>query len=197
MTPEEFQNLIRSDLSNTEICDLTVFGSEAWIMKENFPVGHVEKYASFRTYIGGLFDVSPRNICLVGSSKMGFSMKPNANYRGFDPDESDVDLVIVSTPLFERFWTILLKAQYSWSTRLWPGHKLNVFRRFVSFKPFVEEGIDEINEWNIRMGDIQRDTYVKYQISNTLNYRIYRDWEAVNDYHCNGVEILRRNYVSE
>ena len=43
------------------------------------------------------------NVFLVGSGRLGFSIKPQNEYREFN-DDSDLDIVIVSKELFETYW---------------------------------------------------------------------------------------------
>lgn len=194
MTKEDFITLLSSNLTNAEICDESIFSRYAWIMSNEFPDNHRTRYREFRSFVAKEFGTLQRDVCLTGSAKLGFSLKPDVDFRAFDNENSDLDVVIVSATLFEQFWTILIKAHYSWNLKLWEGHKVNVFRRFVSFKPFKEDRIAEIRDWNVRMGEMQSQLMVKFGISNSMNYRIYRDWDAVNEYHCNGIEALRRNH---
>lgn len=44
-----------------------------------------------------------RDVFLVGSAKLGFSIAPHKRFRPFN-DESDLDLAIVSPELFKRVW---------------------------------------------------------------------------------------------
>lgn len=46
---------------------------------------------------------SNRDVFLVGSAKLGFSIAPHKRYKPFN-DESDLDLAIVSSELFKRVW---------------------------------------------------------------------------------------------
>jgi hypothetical protein len=76
--------------------ELVTFGSAAVISDA--------AYSSIRDYVGQVLKVSPtRDVYIVGSAKLGFSIKPAARYRGFN-DESDFDLAVVSTSLYERLW---------------------------------------------------------------------------------------------
>jgi len=139
MNVDDFLELLASDLSNSGICDRSIFSDEAWLLTQTHPESHKEKYNEFRAFFGKKFNVPPRNVCLTGSGKLGYSLDPDADYRPFDREESDLDIVIISHDLYESFWTILLKAYYSWNLKLWQGHHLNVFRRFVSFDGYPLE----------------------------------------------------------
>lgn len=43
------------------------------------------------------------DVVLVGSAKLGFSIKPSKRYVAFG-DDSDIDIAIVSTALFQKVW---------------------------------------------------------------------------------------------
>lgn len=44
-----------------------------------------------------------RDVYLVGSAKLGFSISPSKRWRPFG-DESDIDVAVVSDKLFEAYW---------------------------------------------------------------------------------------------
>lgn len=73
------------------------------------------------------FSVEFNDVILVGSGKLGFSIKPNKRYVPFG-DESDIDLAIVSTNLFERIWEEAYL--YKKSSADWPNK--NIFFKYVS-----------------------------------------------------------------
>ncbi|HEY9815238.1 MAG TPA: hypothetical protein V6D20_05460 [Candidatus Obscuribacterales bacterium] len=52
------------------------------------------------------FRVNFTDVVMVGSAKLGFSIKPSRRWGDFG-DTSDIDLAIVSAPLFEKFWSEL------------------------------------------------------------------------------------------
>ena len=54
---------------------------------------------------------------MVGSGKMGFSIKPERRYQPFS-DASDIDIVIVSPTLFELVWKTVF--EYWRSKPYWP-----------------------------------------------------------------------------
>ncbi|WP_160285814.1 hypothetical protein [Pseudomonas knackmussii] len=67
------------------------------------------------------------DVVLVGSGRLGFSLNPKQRYREFC-DDSDIDLAIVSTPLFERVWKEAYL--YKRSGADWP--KSGEFFRYLS-----------------------------------------------------------------
>ena len=61
------------------------------------------KYIELKEVVAANFGIHPSEVYMVGSGKMGFSIKPSRRYGCFG-DSSDIDLAIVSKDLFERAW---------------------------------------------------------------------------------------------
>ena len=59
-------------------------------------------YDAMRYWLGKRLEVHPKEIGLVGSAHLGKSLKPCKIGTPFIPNESDLDLFIVSENLFER-----------------------------------------------------------------------------------------------
>lgn len=60
-------------------------------------------YFALRSAVAAKYEIHPNEVLVVGSAKLGFSIAPSKRYRSFC-DESDIDVVIVSDPLFSRIW---------------------------------------------------------------------------------------------
>ncbi len=73
------------------------------------------------------FSIDFTDVFLVGSGKLGFSIKPDKRFGDFD-DESDIDIAIVSPVLFEKVWQEAYS--YKKSAADWP--KANSFFRYLS-----------------------------------------------------------------
>ena len=70
-----------------------------------------ETWDSFRTEVGAALDVSRDDINIVGSGRFGLSLKPGKNLKRFS-DKSDIDVIVINSTLFDRFWLALLEAAY-------------------------------------------------------------------------------------
>lgn len=73
------------------------------------------------------FEVEFNDVIMVGSGKLGFSIKPARRYGEFN-DESDIDIAIVSRSLFEKVWTEVYC--YRKSGADWP--KSDTFFKYLS-----------------------------------------------------------------
>ncbi len=67
-------------------------------------------YSAFRLEVSQLLDVHPADICLVGSGQLGFSLNPWHLLSAFDRS-SDLDLVVVSSDIFDHAWRELIATQ--------------------------------------------------------------------------------------
>jgi hypothetical protein len=66
------------------------------------------------------FEIEFNDIVLVGSGKLGFSIKPSRRYGDFN-DESDIDIALVSPLLFRKVWEEAYL--YKKSGAYWPKSK--------------------------------------------------------------------------
>ncbi len=86
-----------------------------------------EKLYQLKEEICECFDIEFNDIVLVGSAKLGFSIKPTKRYEEFS-DESDIDIAVVSTELFKKIWEEAFL--YKKSGAYWPNCK--VFFQYLS-----------------------------------------------------------------
>lgn len=96
------KELIREQNLSEFINKRIVFGVP-YIFKEN-----ELNYFNLKRKLVEFFNVSYRNIFIVGSSKLGFSIAPNKLWKKIDED-SDIDVVIISNDLFEYYWKRILE----------------------------------------------------------------------------------------
>lgn len=82
-----------------------------------FLLEHQEIF-ELREEISKNFEINYNEIYLVGSGKLGFSIKPSRRFLAFN-DDSDIDIAITSTELFVKVWkeALLFKKSESY----WPN----------------------------------------------------------------------------
>ena len=95
-TPEQFKRLI-SQLDNHEIPAKVFLLEGTPYVFERSPM----KYMVFKEQVAERFRVGSHDVCIVGSAKLGFSPSPHKFGTPFD-ETSDVDVVIISEPLFNH-----------------------------------------------------------------------------------------------
>lgn len=59
-------------------------------------------YEALREWVAALLDIFPKDVSMVGSARIGFSLAPQKQLREFTVGSSDLDLFVVSAPLFGR-----------------------------------------------------------------------------------------------
>jgi len=93
----EFRALLKTGLSPLQIVQQEITTGNSRIVSNG-------RYQKLREHFAGAFGVSPsRDVLMVGSAKLGFSIKPKRRYQPFG-NESDVDVAIVSPQLYGRLW---------------------------------------------------------------------------------------------
>lgn len=59
-------------------------------------------YEEVRSWLAAQLEVHPKAVGMVGSGRIGYSMKPREWGCRYDPSSSDLDLLVVSASLFDR-----------------------------------------------------------------------------------------------
>lgn len=79
-----------------------------------------DQHLDLKTKICDKFKIEFNNVIVVGSGKLGFSIKTAKRYQPFG-EESDIDVAIVSMPLFQKVWEGTYR--YQQSGAFWPESK--------------------------------------------------------------------------
>jgi hypothetical protein len=153
--------------------------------------GHEGTYFSIKRDISDYFQINPEDVKMVGSAKLGFSIAPTQLWKPFD-DESDIDMVIVSATVFDRFWKQLYDFNINLTVRTNEEQaKYNKFLKYF-FKGWIRPDFfpfdyPQREEW---------DRFFKSMSYGQYGYRkvtgaIYRDMEFFESYHVMNVKRLR------
>lgn len=67
-----------------------------------------DEYIDLKERIAGEFSVHPNSVVVVGSVRLGFTLKPKNRYRERKP--VDIDVAIVSARLFASYWDTVFLA---------------------------------------------------------------------------------------
>ena len=76
-----------------------------------------EQHVHLKEQVVAKFGIQIENVVVVGSAKLGFSIKPGRRY-GLFSNSSDIDLALVSGVLFERVWKEIF--DFESSGAYWP-----------------------------------------------------------------------------
>lgn len=116
---EDFKSDL-TKLNSLQIVRKHVFNGQSKILSDATVYELKEEISSF-------LDVDFNDVQLVGSGKMGFSIKPSRRYGCFN-DNSDLDIAIVSPFLFQKVWKEAFS--YKKSGAYWPSS--DSFFKFLS-----------------------------------------------------------------
>lgn len=111
--------------------DLALLSSDQlirkYILNGHCHVLNADEHFRLKDKITSHFSVEFTDVTIVGSAKLGFSIKANKRYQAFG-ESSDIDVAIVSTDLFNKIWTEAYL--YKKSGAYWP--KSESFFQYLS-----------------------------------------------------------------
>jgi hypothetical protein len=193
MQLDDFKRLLNGDQSDVDVCRKYLFSSDVWLFREKKFENPANKYDELKLFFADRLSLSNSNVGVVGSAKTGFSLHPTKNFRSFDNEHSDIDIVLISDRYFLQFWGELLQFYYSAGTYVSSYEIDSVFRKFISLKRDNSYPSEAMRSWNQKMDAMKSDFFTDFQIANKLTYRIYQSWEAVEQYHVSSIAKLRTN----
>lgn len=99
---EENLRRFRQDIVNVDNATLV----DRYYYSTSSPILSNEQQAELRRAISDHFGASVRDVILVGSAKLGFTLrhKPGRPPLSYFGDSSDIDVAIVSQELFTEYW---------------------------------------------------------------------------------------------
>jgi hypothetical protein len=212
-TAEEFRQLILA-LDNHRVLAKVFLLEGTPFVFENRPM----KYVIFREQVADRFEIGSQDVCIVGSAKLGYS--PSAHKFGTPfAETSDVDVVVISEPLFYRGSRQLFET-------------LNQLRPSVfdvnSPKPKSSPVVD-LQDWvkvknsirnfvyqNFNPGLLPPDHALRREIFENMastsglflalepqvfvskiRCRVFRNWKAAEDYYSNSLREAKFTLIGE
>ncbi len=153
-----------------------------------------EQYFDLRLVTAHHFGLDSADVLMVGSGRLGFSIKPGQQFRHFC-DRSDVDLAIISDELFEYIWKRVF--EYKNSVRYWPRE--NEFKNYL-FKGWIRPDLLPPSQhfsvasewWEFFRGVTNSGKYGFYQVRAGLYHSRY-----FFESYQKTCMVLCRNIVSE
>lgn len=106
MIPDEFRQLLE-DHTDAQLLEPCLHDQAPPYVFEPKP----EAWDTFRDELVGRLGVTRADIRIVGSGRLGVSLRPGNALRPFS-DRSDIDVVVVSPELFDQLWLSMLEAAY-------------------------------------------------------------------------------------
>jgi hypothetical protein len=162
----------------------------------------------FKKDLANSLEVHIRDIVIVGSGKLGFSIKPdssNLNYYPFkkfdhdyeeniENDKSDLDVAIVSGNLFDRQMVNIYEHTNSYSSGAFKGGSKRSFADYI-LKGWIRP--DFIPDDYLISSAIY-DAHKKYKdrYGRDINIGIYKSWFYFEKYHRNNINTIKLNQIA-
>ncbi|HXR03237.1 MAG TPA: hypothetical protein VN836_00840 [Verrucomicrobiae bacterium] len=204
MTPDEFRQLLveQTDLQMLGPClhdDITPFVFEP----------KPDTWNAFRDELAVQLGVARGDVRVVGSGRLGFSMKPQGNLVGFK-DKSDIDVVIVNADIFDHLWFSLLDAAYprrpftdanrlgGWlrdrSSEVYTGWITPLEIRLDSkiYGPKAKPVLEFNVRWFNTLKQVSRHPPRRHE---DVEGRLYRTWRHAELYHLHSLAVLRKSLL--
>jgi len=148
-------------------------------------------YFDLRSEVAHYFKIHPTEVLVVGSAKLGFSISPKKLFLPFR-DESDIDVAIVSSQLFDRVW------QAAFDYKITGGYWENLssfseylFRGWIrpDFMP-PEHKFEFCREWWKYFNTLTSSgRYGPFKIRCGL----YKSWYFLENYHSHAIKECKNN----
>lgn len=199
-TPSEFGRILQAAASVDDVVRQHVF--------QGVPYAFRSKPSSMQRltdHLCGKMTLNASNVVVVGSAKIGFSLSPDNFPRKFSPN-SDIDVVIVSEPMFDEFWHSMLRwnyprrhtlggADWKWSKR----RREDLYWGWFTPDAIQFEGLsfpDELKPMrnlSTTWFDAFRSTSLIPDFAGRrIKGRLYRTWEHALRYHADGLQQIKR-----
>lgn len=188
ITKDDFIEELKKDyMSDDELVDRYILYGTPYIFERE-----EQKYFELKKEICSNFEIeSKKNIIVVGSSKLGFSLAPNKRFREIQ-DDSDVDVAIIDEYLFDNYWKKLY--EYNVSLRSRNENEEKRYRKFLEYLfkgwlrpdlfPFRYKGQQD---WFDFFKSISYKNYDKRKVAGA----IYRNEYFFKKYHEENIKSLR------
>ncbi|MCD8438671.1 hypothetical protein [Tenacibaculum finnmarkense] len=156
----------------------------------------------FKKAIADSLKVHIRDIAIVGSGKLGFSIKPDDNnkglflYKKFDNETSDIDIAIVSNRLFD---SQLIK-MYEYTSQYTNHEHWNETTDRKSFAFYMLKGWLKPNfipnGYQISTEIEKVTSRYKMKYGRDINIGIYKSWYFFEAYHMSNISKINLNLIA-
>lgn len=192
---------IKEDLIN---CDIKQFymkyivRSDNWYFENilNIPQDKIiTAVDDFKIIVSEAMGISYNSIMMVGSGKTGCSLSPTKHLKQFtiEPtaeNKSDIDIAIISLPIFDRLWKEFRKAYDVTNQRYYSYISREIYRGYINDKNINLIEPCRLFWKNMSIEStkkLKQNMYFKHDIS----YRVYRSWEDFEEYNLGSIKMLK------
>lgn len=153
-----------------------------------------DQYFDLKSQIADRFEIHPSEIVMVGSAKLGFSIKPKKRYQYFG-EESDIDMAIISPNLFETIWLKVL--EYYEARDFWYYERKSKFQEYL-FQGWIRPDMLPPSD----LFPIRKDWWSFFQgLSSLMGYKVagglYKSWHHFELYQSRAVRLCKDTLENE
>ena len=178
------------------------------------------KYVIFREQVADRFEIGSQDVCIVGSAKLGYSPSPHKYGVPFS-ETSDVDVVIISEPLFHKGSRKLFATLNAFGPSVYQVKAAKSGKKpipvidpdhWVKVKDAVRNYVYE----NFNPGLLPPDHPLRVEIFENMSStsglflalepkvfvskircRVFRTWKAAEDYYSNTLREAKSQFMGE
>lgn len=171
------------------------YTTSKWVI-EGIPYifnNNLEEYIKWKEKLSTQIGVDSKAIILTGSSSVGYSLNPEKEFKAFD-ENSDIDIAIISNHYFDISWHFLRNIGIHYH-RLKPKEKTSIDdhrQRLIYYGTIATDKIIHIlpfgEKWMAAMAEMNK---IEPTINREINFRIYKDFEALKSYQMIGINKVR------
>ncbi|COF21717.1 hypothetical protein [Bacillus cereus] len=155
--------------------------------------GDQEMYFEVKKVISSHFEIEPEDVMMVGSGKLGFSLNTDQLWKPID-DESDLDMVIISDKVFDKYWRELYEFNVKLTSRT--ANEEKRYKKFLDYflkgwlRPdYFPQGFMRTQEWFDFF--LKTISYKKEYGRRKITGAVYKDRFFYEKYHMNNIENIR------
>lgn len=163
----------------------------------------------FKKDLAKSLGVHIRNIVIVGSGKLGFSIKPDDDilsfypFKDFDHDyiidveneKSDLDIAVVSGSLFDKQLVQIYNHTNCYSLSSYKGRTKKSFADYI-LKGWLRPDFVPIDYAITNEIKAVQDKY-KMKYGRDINIGIYKSWYFFEKYHQNNIDKIKLNLITQ
>ncbi|WP_066405604.1 hypothetical protein [Flavisolibacter tropicus] len=162
----------------------------------------------FKKDLSSSFGVHIRDIVIVGSGKLGFSIKPDEEVATFYPfkkfdfdydenvenERSDLDVAIVSSSLFDNQLLNIYNHTSSYTSATFKGGQRNSFAQYILKGWLRPDFVPQDYSILPLINSIQEKYRKRYE--RDVNIGIYKSWHFFENYHKNNITTIKLNLIA-
>lgn len=163
----------------------------------------IDKMDQFKEIVSSCFGVSFHSAQIVGSAKLGVSLSPHKPFRHFiekagdnNQKESDIDIAIISSSLFGEIWDKIREERKKTVIPKYSTITNSIFRGYINDKEFKD--LDGLRKsWEEKISRCNILLQGELSIMHPISYRIYRNWEDLEDYQLDGITKMKEAMLKD